>query len=128
MTEDPDVLEHDLSDLMRAEQEKEITQITLMQGQIMALIATLHKNGILTQTDLSEMDVLADQMQHHLSILFKANDMQQLVNAGEPIDETELTQINQEAAKSALFIATHLPPSAEKLEELQRLGELNDDS
>jgi hypothetical protein len=85
MTDDPGELEHDLSDLMHAEQEKEITQITLMQGQIMALIATLHKKGVLTQTDLSKMDVLADEMQHHLGILFKANEMRQMVRAGEDI-------------------------------------------
>jgi hypothetical protein len=43
--------------------------------------------------------------------------------------ETELTQINREAIESAMFMASHLPPSAEKFEELQQLRrELDDDA
>jgi hypothetical protein len=62
----------DLGKLMAEESEKEIVQVSTMQGQIAALVALLRQKGVLTTEDVQKWEKDSDEMASLISATLKA--------------------------------------------------------
>jgi len=63
-----------VAELMAAEREKEITQATTMQGQIVALVMMLREKGLFSQEDVDEWERRSDSVQKVLVKLLQAQE------------------------------------------------------
>jgi len=65
-------------ELLSAEREQEITQTTTVQGQIVALVLTLQKAGVLKKSDIDEWEELSEKMGNMLGAIALAREAEKL--------------------------------------------------
>lgn len=78
-----------LNDLLNAEREQEITQITTLQGQIIALVMILRDIGILRKNDVDRWEKQAEESANLLVRIMRAGEV-----VASPCDDNPKEQLN----------------------------------
>jgi hypothetical protein len=76
INEKSDQTEEIIQDLLHAERQQEITQVTTLQGQIISLVIVLRDLGLLKKTDINHWEILSETITDLLSKMAHAVEVQ----------------------------------------------------